>query len=235
MAIKGRTRRRARGGGAGAPKPAVRPRPVPLWRRRGVRWATAGLLLVAAALGGLRVWQNTSRASALRAYDEALQRAQGSLLQHFAPEALTSILDTPDRFTGGEVPPGEMRDLARRWESDFATARDRVRELEPPAELATAQELIAEGIDMYVGVARLYAAAAERALAAGELDAVALDYAAQASAWTERADRVYTLGARAINDLKIAWGLETFDPFAELDADLGDIDELLETPFPASP
>lgn len=218
MAIKGKSRRRSRARASTlAPRPQVGPRRVPLVRRPWFRRAAVGLVALAALLGGLRVWQNLSRSHALRVYDRALQRAQGPLLQHLTQGSPTSFVDLPGQFAQGQVDAKSFREAARTWEKDFKAARDAVAKLDPPGPLARANRLMARGIDMYAGVARLYVPAAiQKGLADAEKDPrvkqrledqvqILIQHAEE---WRRRADEVYDLGAEQVTDLKEAWGIE---------------------------
>lgn len=226
MAIKGRSRRRSRARAGLPPKPQVVARRKPWYRKRWFRRAVVSLVALAALLGGLRVWQNMSRSHSLRVYVAALDRAQDPLLQHLSPGSPTSFADLPGQFRRGEITPKQFREAAQAWERDFQTARDRVTGLRAPGSLGRANTLLARGIDMYVGVARLYVPAAiQRTLADAERNAARKQriedqvevLMQHADEWRARADEVYDLGQEQIDAFKEAWlGEEPLPPPGEL-------------------
>jgi hypothetical protein len=220
VAIKGRTRRRSRSRArALPPRPQVSPRRTPLPFRRDVKRAAVIVLAVLSLLGGLRLWQNIARADALRRFDRALQRAQQPLLAHFDPNAVTNFQSTIQQFSEGKVSADQFRGVTELWEKDFKAAEDAVKRLRAPNEVAAqAKDAIVEGLDAYVGVARLYNVAAQvKKLAEGARDPAlkkALEDQVQvvlqhASEWRARADRVYDLGNKRLQALKVRYGLES--------------------------
>lgn len=217
MAIKGKRRPRPRGT-ALPPRPTVSARKTPLAMRKDVKRAAVIVLAVLAMLGGLRVWQNVSRADAVREFNGKLLTAQEPLLQHLRQESLTNVQQALDQFTKGQLPGKTFLDLSTAWETDFTKAKENVDALTPPNKVAEeAQKLIVEGLDGYVGVARLYNVAAQlKQNAEVEKDAakkklwddkvqVILQHALE---WRQRSDRVYTIGQSAFDDLKDRYGVE---------------------------
>lgn len=217
MAIKGKKRSRPRGP-ARPPRPTVSARKTPLALRREVKRAVLITLSLLALLGGLRVWQNVSRSDAVREFNVKLRTAQVSLLQHLDPSGLTNLSTSVERFTKGELPAKDMLELSTAWEKDFRTAVDEVKKLKAPNDLAAdAQDLMAKGLDGYVGLARLYNLAAQlRQLADGTTDAklktelnnkvqVTLQHATE---WKTRSDEVYGTGSTLFDDLKDRYGVE---------------------------
>lgn len=233
MAIKGKTKRR---GGRGrtasvAPKPIITERKPPILSRKPVRLGILIALVLLAVLGGLRVWQNLSRSSALKKYDRSLERAQALLTTHLEQGGLTELGKNVQDFSQGKLDGKRFSDLASVWEKDFRSAKDTVSKLKPPKQLRDAQELILQGIDGYVGVSRLFHLAAEQKLIADGMQSLAkaakdpaqkksLEAQAkkdsdqvqvillQASEWRQRADAVYKLGTDKIDALKAEWHVE---------------------------
>lgn len=218
MAIKGKTRKKSRQKApALPPKPQIGVRKLNLLQRPGIRRAMVVVLGLAVILGGLRVWQNTARADDLRAYDRALKRAQALLLEHLSPESPTYLEKNVQDFTTKQLGSKQFKDLTQRWENDFRKAKQEVQKLKPPAQLVRAQQELVEGLEAYVGVARLYQVAAlERESADGITDAktkekienqvqVILQHARE---WRDRADKIYDLGNRTIDDYKASWHVE---------------------------
>lgn len=214
MAIKSKRRRRAKNRNAPkapVPKPAAKSEP--FLQRPSVRRAVVVALSVATILGGLRVWQNTSRADALRAYGRALRLAQAPAVPHLTPGTRT-YLDTEARdFSDLKTPFGAFKTTAEVWEQDFKAAKESVALLDPPERLRAAQDDIVQGLDMYAGVARLYhLAAQQRETAAGLSGAarqkvedkvqVTLQHARE---WANRAAAVYSLGGAALEALEEEW------------------------------
>lgn len=218
MAIKGRARKRSGGKGpALAPRAQTAPRRTPPWRRPWVRRSVAAALAVAAILGGLWVWQNTSHSGALRTYVRDLRQAEAPMLAHLAPDSQTNLADAATQFGKGQITAQQFRDLTSQWEKDFGRSHEAVLALTPPGPLIQANELLAEGIDGYVGVAQLYEVAAiERGLAAAEKDPkqrskiedqvqVLLQRAGE---WRQRIDAVYEQGKGNLCDLASSWHIE---------------------------
>jgi cellobiose-specific phosphotransferase system component IIA len=230
MAIKGKTKKR--GGGARAralpPKPIITERKPHLFARRWFKRTAVAVLALAALLGGVRVWQNKGRSSSLLRYDRALARAGGLLKQHLNATALTSVTKSASEFSAGSLDAKRFQDLAGIWEKDFEASGDAVGKLKPPGPLAQAQSLIAQGIDAYRGVARLYQAAGIQKGIANEADALAkaAKDAAQkkklqaqakkdadqvqvlmvhASEWRVRADKLLSEGIALIQTLNASW------------------------------
>lgn len=218
MAIRGKSRKRSRPRAALPPKPAVGARKRPLPMRKDVKRAAVIVLAVLSLLGGLRVWQNVSRSDAVRAYDTRLNRAQEPLFRHLRQDAPTNFEKSIQDFTGGTLGGQPFITLADQWEKDFKSAQDRVKKLKVPNKVVEeAQNLIAVGLDGYVGLARLYNVAGQvKLLADAEKDAkkktelnnkvqVILQHAQE---WrTQRVDEVYKAGALKLQDLKIEYGL----------------------------
>lgn len=242
MAIKGKTKRRGGGRARAAmpPKPVIVERKRPLLARKPVRRAIIGVLVLAALLGGLRVWQNLGRSHALKTYSTKLTNAQDLLSQHLGNDTLTSMSRTLTAFSSGELSAKQLLDVGKLWESDFGIVKTKVAKLKPPKQLGDGQQLMLEGIDEYIGVARLYQAAAlqqqltdataakakaeknpafkkvleDRAKAERDQMQVLMLHAGE---WRQRADRVFQLGFGKLEDLKRAWGI------AEPAPSLGDL------------
>lgn len=195
-------------------------------------------MVVAAALGGLRVWQNTSRSGSLRAYARGLQEVQGSIFARLSPGSDTNLFALAEDFKTGKISATRFREVARTWERDLAAARDALcpgaapwsttaqhcarRPLDPPGPLIQANELIARAFDMYRGVAHLYVLAAthqmrlvdpetdpgRRARLQEHVNALLRD----ALLWRQRADEIYDAGWQQIQRLHAAWGGEPPSP-----------------------
>lgn len=232
MAIKGKSK--SRGGKArarSAPKPVISERKPPVLARKGVRLGLVIALVVLAVLGGLRVWENLVRSSKLKKYDRALTRSQALLATHLAPDSLTSMDTNVKEFTEGKVDGKKFSDVATVWEKDFRSAKDTVAKLKPLKQLKEAQPLILQGIDGYIGIARLYqvagtqkqiatdslnlAKASKDAAEKKKLDALAKKDADQvqvillhAKEWRGRADAIYNLGTGKVEALKVEWNIE---------------------------
>lgn len=217
MAIKGKKRPRPRGQ-ALPPRPTVPARRTPLGQRRSVKRALVIVLSLLSLLGGLRVWQNVSRSDAVREFNKKLISAQEPLINHLRPESFTNVQTNLDAFTKGQVSGKQFLDLSALWETDFGKAKDAMDALKAPNEVAKqTQELMVEGLDGYVGVARLYNVAAQlKQNAEAEKDVakkklwddkvqVVLQHALE---WRQRADRVYTIGQTMFDDLKDRYGVE---------------------------
>ena len=217
MAIKGKNRPRQRGQ-ALPPRPTVSARKTPLGARRDVKRAAVVVLAVLAMLGGLRVWQNVSRADSVREFNTKLIAAQEPLLNHLRQDSLTNVQTSLDQFQKGSMPGKQFLDLSTVWETDFKKAKENVDALAAPNEVANkAQELIVQGLDGYIGVARMYNVAAQlKQNAEAETDKakqklwndkvqVVLQHALE---WRQRSDTVYTIGQQQFDDLKIRYGLE---------------------------
>lgn len=237
MAIKGKSRKR--GGGSRrssvAPKPVVVERKPPFLARRGVKRTTLVVLVVLVVLGALRVWQNVGRSNALKAYDRRLIRAQGLLTTHLDPSAITSMSRNGSDFASGKLTGEQFLALAKQWETDFTQVKTDVSKLKGPKQLGDAQKLIAQGIDGYVGVARLYQVAAQQRQLADATDAKAkatkdpafkkiLEERAKAERdqvqvlilhadeARRRANEVYDLGKAKLDALKEEWGISPAIP-----------------------
>ena len=220
MAIKGKSRKRSKAKGpALPPRPAVGARKQPLPLRREAKRAAVIVLAVLAFLGGLRVWQNVSRADALKTFNQRLTAAQAKLIQHFAPQAPAALDQNVQAFTQGSIRGGAMIALAELWEKDFRASKAAVEKVKAPNDVAEeAQFLIANGIDGYIGVVRLYNLAGQvRNLADTEKDAKQKQQLmdkvqvimVQADEWRkQRADTIYTRGAQTLSDLNVEYGIE---------------------------
>ncbi|MGH2786200.1 MAG: hypothetical protein ACRDJ1_13140 [Actinomycetota bacterium] len=217
MAIKGKKRPRPRGQ-ALPPRPTVPARKTPLAMRKSVKRAAVITLAVLAMLGGLRIWQNVSRADAVREFNADLIAAQEPLLGHLRQDSLTNVQTSLDAFQKGQMPGKQFLDLSAIWEADFKKSKENVDALKPPNDVAReAQLLIVEGLEGYVGVARLYNVAAQmKQNAEAEKDVakkklwddkvqVLLQHALE---WRQRADRVYTIGQGKFDDLKVRYKVE---------------------------
>jgi hypothetical protein len=232
MAIKGKSKKR---GGAGrraavAPKPVVVERRPPFLARPAVKRTMLVVLIVAVVLGGLRVWQNMGRANALKTYDRRLTRAQGLLTTHVDPSTITSISRNSSDFASGKLTAKQFLDLAKQWEADFNTTKTDIAKLKGPSQLGDAQALIVQGVDGYIGMARLYQVAAQQqqmadatAAAAKTVKDAAARKTLEARAKAERdqvqvlmlhadearrrADAIYDLGTAKLNALKREWGV----------------------------
>jgi hypothetical protein len=187
--------------------------------RRDVKRGVVILLSVLTMLGGLRVWQNVSRSDALREFNVKLITAQEPLLQHLREGSLTSLPQNLEGFKNGTVTGKQFFDLSTRWEADFRTAKEAVDALKAPNEVADqAKTLIVQGLDGYVGVARLYNVAAQlKQTAEATKDAAEkgkweekakLLVEIHADEWRQRSDAVYTVGQTMLDDLKVRYGLE---------------------------
>ena len=218
MAIKGKRRPRARAP-ARPPRPTVSARRTPLAMRKDVKRAAVIVLSVLAMLGGLRVWQNVSRSDAVRDFNVKLLTAQEPLLSHLREGSLTSLPQNLEGFKNGTVTGKQFFDLSTRWETDFRKAKDSVEALKAPNKVAEeAKTLIAQGLDGYVGIARLYNVAAQLKQNA-EATKVAAEKAKweekakliveiHADEWRQRSDAVYTVGQTMFDDLKDRYGVE---------------------------
>jgi len=232
MAIKGKSKKRsgARTRAALPPRPVVVERKPPMLARKPVQRGIIIVLALAAVLGGLRVWQNLARSSALRAYDKKLTRAQAPLLQALDPSSFTSLSNNSSQFSTGQIASKDFLATAQKWETDFTTVKTDVSKLKGPKQLGDAQALILQGIDDYIGVARLYQVAALQqqladatsAKAKAEKDKTAAkdlnDRAAaekgqvqvlvlHAGEWLQRATATYQLGVQKLTNLEKAWHL----------------------------
>lgn len=232
MAIKGKTKRRggARTRAAHPPKPIVVERKPPLLSRKPIRLGIAIVLGLGVVLGGLRVWQNVARSSALRSYDKKLSRAQGPLLQALDPNSITSFQANSQAFSAGQIAAKDFLATAQKWESDLNVVKTAVSKLRGPSQLGDAQGLIVQGIDDYIGVARLYQVAAlqqeiadqtaakaktfkDKAAAAALNDRATAErnqvqvLVLHASEWLQRASTTYQLGLTKLQVLEKEWQL----------------------------
>jgi hypothetical protein len=220
VAIKGKSRKRSRPKAPPRPpRPAMGGRKTPLPFRRDVKRAVVIVLAIASLLGGLRVWQNVSRADELKKFNTKLAQAQTSFIQHFAPNAPASFDKNIQAFTEGQLGGGAMIALATLWEKDFRATEDKVTKLKAPNKVAEdARWLIQQGIDGYLGVVRLFNAAGQvRQIADVEKDpkqkTLLLDKVKvlmqHADEWRkQRADVIYTRGAQKLSELNIDYGIE---------------------------
>lgn len=217
MAIKGKKRPKPRGQ-ALPPRPTITARKTPLAMRRSVKTAAVITLSVLALLGGLRVWQNISRSDAVKDFNADLIAAQEPLLGHLRQDSLTNVQTSLDQFQQGKMAGKQFLDLSAIWETDFKKAKDNVDKLAAPNDVAEqAQDLIGQGLDGYIGVARLYNVAAQmQQNAEAEKDAakkelwsdkvqVMLQHALE---WRQRADGVYTTGQCELDLLKDRYDIE---------------------------
>lgn len=219
-----RSKTKTGGAAAGAPRPRIEPKQPPLLRQR---WLRRTVLVLLALLGiwiGTTVWAAMSRSNALRSYDEALFRAQQPFFAHVEPGTDTNIDQVHQGFSEGAVTAKRLEELAGTWEKDFTAARDAVRGLDPdtsgeeiPSEVVDANGLIAESLEMYAGVAKMYVVAAGQkrlaAVADGAAERTQLEEQLQRlltgiSEWRERAARTHSLGTRRIEILREAWGVK---------------------------
>ncbi len=218
MAIKGKSRRRSKARGpALPPKPAVGARKTPLPMRKDMKRAAVIVLAVLAVLGGLRVWQNVAHADSLRAYSLKLSRAQEPLLAHLQQGSPTEFKPNVDKFSSGSITAQQFITLTDTWEKDFRKAVTAVQKLKAPGKVEErAQKLMADGLDGYVGVARLYNLAGQiKLLADAEKDAKQKQQLTEkvqvivqhAQEWNQRADTVYSVGSSELNELRIEYGL----------------------------
>jgi hypothetical protein len=217
LAIKGKKRPRPRGQ-ALPPRPTVPARRTPFGQRREVKRALVIVLSILSLLGGLRVWQNVSRSDSVREFNRKLLSAQEPLIMHLRQDSLTNVQTNLDQFQKGQLEGKKFLDLSALWEADFDKANKAVDALDAPNEVSgNAQELIVEGLDGYIGVARLYNVTAQlKQNAEVETDAakkklwedkiqVLLQHALE---WRQRADRVYAIGQTMFDDLKDRYGVE---------------------------
>lgn len=219
MAIKGKSRRRSKGRGpALPPKPALGARKTPLPMRKDVKRAAVILLSVLAFLGGLRVWQNDARADAVQEYRLKLADAEEAFLVHLRQDAPTNFDSNVTKFSGGQITGKDFQTLTETWEKDFGKAVTAIKKLKPPNKrLVEAQNLIALGVDGYVGIARLYNLAAQiKIIADAEKDAAQKTklnqkiqvFLQHATEWRQqRADEVFKAGAQMFNDLLLEYHL----------------------------
>jgi hypothetical protein len=219
VAIKGKSRRRSKARGpALPPKPAVGARKTPLPARKDLKRAAVILLSVLAFLGGLRVWQNDSRANAVDEYRRKLGSAQEPFLTHLRQDAPTNFDQSIQAFSSGQISGKDFVTLTGAWEKDFAATVTAIKKLKPPNKvLVEAQNLIVLGVDGYVGVARLYNVAGQlKQLADAEKDTAkktALNQKVQvmlqhADEWRrQRTDEVFKVGAQKFNDLLLQYHL----------------------------
>jgi hypothetical protein len=219
MAIKGKSRNR-RGARASsvAPRPKIEPRTIPLHKRPAIRKAAiAGGVLLALFIAAT-VWGKVSRANALEDYDQELFAAQRLLLQHTQSGAPQSIAPGGmfQQFAAGQVDAKNLRAAATAWQKDFQTAATNVRALDPPDELRDANEMIAQGIDAYLGVARFSEVLIrQKELVSGatsKKQRTALEQQlqlvlAQAEDARARADALVREGSGRVSALKRAWGV----------------------------
>lgn len=163
MAIKGKARRRARSKGVHSPpKPLITPKKVPFPARKDVRHALAVVLGLVVMLGGLRVWQNDVRADALAAYHDTLRRVTTVSDVHLGAEGDTAIDPKAREFTEGKLGGAAFLKLADQWEKDFTKTRDEVRTLKPPKQVNAAEDWLVEGLEGFIGAARLFNVAAQQ-------------------------------------------------------------------------
>ena len=186
--------------------------------RKDVKRAAVILLSVLAFLGGLRVWQNDSRGDAVNDYRRKLGTAEEPFLAHLRQDSPTNFDQAIQAFTAGQIAGITFQQVSETWEKDFTTAVTNIRKLKPPNKrLVEAQNLIALGVDGYVGLARLYNLAGQlRILADAEKDKTqktALNQKIQvvlqhAQEWRQqRTDEVFKAGAKIFNDLLLEYHL----------------------------
>ena len=220
MAIKGKSRKgrsKARAPAQG-PRPTMTVRRTPVPLRRDVKRAVVIALTIASLVGGLRVWENVSRSDSLRAFNRKLSAAEQGLIKHLLQTSPTNVDQNVDGFTKGTVSVAQFDALTKTWETDFTASEDKLKKLKAPNQVAAdALKIMIEGIDGYVGFARLYNVAAQiRSVEDGTKDPkvkkaiedrvlVVLQHAKE---WRDRADRVYTIGNTMFTDLKIRYGVE---------------------------
>lgn len=226
MAIKGKSRKRTRTRAPGqAPRPSLSQRKTPLVLRRDVKRVLVIVLSVASLLGGLRLWQNISRSDALKEFNRKVLAAQQLLLAHFGQQSLTGFDQLPQQFAQGQLDATRFKDATDLWEKDFTSAKEAVGKVKAPNKLTTeARTFFVEGIDAYVGVARLYNVAAQiRMLADATTDATQkqkLNDQVQvvmqhASEWVTRANTIYGHGSTIIQDLNLRYGIEKKQPASQ--------------------
>jgi hypothetical protein len=218
MAVK--SRQRGKGGAApGAPRPKIEPRKPPLFSRRWFRRSFVIVLVLGAAWIGTTIWGRVSRADSLRTYAKALFNAQRPYLQDTDASSQDSINNVAQRFAQKDpsVTAAKLGTAAQKWELDLTDARDSVRRLKPPSELKDANKMIAQAIDLYVGVARFYVVVQkQQELAATEPTKKLKDSAANQvqlllthiSELTTRADTLYQAGMSEVTELERAWGVK---------------------------
>jgi hypothetical protein len=243
MAIKGKTKKK---GGAAkrttvAPKPIIVERKPPFLFRSAVKRTMLVVLILGVVIGGLRLWQNVSRSNALKSYDRRLTRAVGLLTKNIDASSLTSVSKNSSDFAAGKVTAAQFLALSKQWETDFTQAKAAVSALKGPSQLGDAQQLIAQGIDNYIGAARLYSVAGiqqqlaeataakakaqkdkafakileERAKAERDQVQVIILHADEARS---RADAILQLGTAKIDALKKGWGISAPAPAASVPA-----------------
>ena len=228
MAIKGKSRRRTRTRSPGqAPRPSISPRRTPFALRRDVKRTLLIVLSVASLLGGLRLWQNISRSDALREFNRRVLTAQQLLLSHFGQQSLTPFDQLPQQFAQGQLDATRFKEVTELWEKDFNSAKQALGKVKAPNKLTVeARTFFVEGIDGYVGVARLYNVAAQvKLLADATVDATQkqkLNDQVQvliqhASEWVTRANGIYQHGSTIIQDLNKRYGLEPKQPAQQTD------------------
>lgn len=220
MAIKGKSRKRSKARGpALPPRPAVGARKTPLPLRRDMKRAAVITLTVLAFLGGLRVWQNDSRADALEKFNIRLQAAQTSMFKHFSDQAPAAFDKNVQAFTQGSIGGAPIIALAELWEKDFRASKAAVAKLKAPNAVAKDSKfLLEQGIEGYIGVVRLLNAAGQvRVLADAEKDAKQKQellakvqvILLQADEWRkQRADELYKAGATKLTALNHEYGVD---------------------------
>jgi len=221
VAIKGKRRTRPRAA-AQAPRPSISARRTPIALRRDVKRTVVIVLSLLSILGGLRVWQNVSRSDAVRSYVKKLGAAQQFLLIHLDQNSLTNVQSNVQQFTSGKLEAAKFIQLADLWEKDFRAAEDAMKKVKPPNKLLVqAQALIVDGVDGYVGLARLYNVAGQiMAVADTEKDPaqkklisdkvqVVLTHAME---WQQRSDTVYNEGNKVLQDLLVRYGITPKQP-----------------------
>jgi len=224
VAIKGKSRKRSKPKPpALPPRPAISSRKTPLPFRRNVKRSAVILLAILAFVGGLRVWQNVSRADALKDFNKKLNVAQSKFIVHFTQGSPTAFDQNVQAFTQGQIGGAAFITLAALWEKDFSASADRIGKLKAPNRVAEdAKFLMQQGLEGYVGVTRLYNLAGQlKQLADLEKDPklkqqwndkvqVTLQ---QADEWRkQRADVIYTRGATKLTDLNIQYGIAKPQP-----------------------
>jgi hypothetical protein len=80
---------------------------------------------------------------------------------HLDPNSPTALDSLARKFVNATIGVKAFKDQTAVWETDFRAAKDQVATIEPPSQLRVAADELVQGIDAYMGVARLYNLAAQ--------------------------------------------------------------------------
>ncbi|MHB8511519.1 MAG: hypothetical protein ACYDCC_05010 [Actinomycetota bacterium] len=204
--------------GRGTPRLKVDEEPVGFASDPRLRKTLVTILSIGVALGGARVWENQARASSLRAYLKALAKAEQPFTKDIDPNSSQDLLSASRDFGQGKIQTRNFVSMSSRWEQDFRLAKTNVQALKPPAALSSAQTAFENGIEAYVGVARLFNLAGQLRVveeAAKRVDQQKIEDKVQveiqqAQEEETRAEGVYGIGGSTLVALKKAWlGIDT--------------------------